>query len=285
MKTKKQFNQHAKNEFSKKFNLLQPTIFDDEWNDEVFKNHNKTYGAYQLRHQYHQQLSKAFFISVSTLTLFFLLTIVVKNKDHQLLNNILPNVFIEPEIFDFPPLDKQKPKPQLCSKPVVNAPIIISKDSTLKIQPEIKQPIFKGTQGIGSDTASGNFNGKGSGKQEGSDTKTGKSEFKKDSALLWVPEMPEFPGGLDALNKFISKRTKTNNQWRESGYDGKVVYEFVVGRDGKIRGIKIIRDGVNYGIAELNLSIFENMPEWKPGKNNGNTVSVLYHLPIKFVKE
>lgn len=90
---------------------------------------------------------------------------------------------------------------------------------------------------------------------------------------------------MDGLNKYISNKIRTNNHWRENGFEGKVIYEFIVGQDGNIRELKIYKDGVNYGVAELNLSIFNNMPLWKPGRNNGRAVSVLMHLPIKLVKE
>lgn len=265
------------------FTFFQPNILADEWNDEVFKNKNRIYGAYQLRHHYSEHLLKAFFLSVSTVILFFIFNILINNKNQIAINEIIPDVFIRPEIFDFPPVENNKPLPQLNSKPVINAPTIISKDSILKTQSEIKLPSVPISKGTGTDTSGSIL--KNGGHQSGGSVKNGTGEVKKDSIVTWAPEMPEFPGGLDALNKFISKRLKTNNQWRESGTDGKVVYEFVVGRDGKITDIKIIRDGVSYGIAELNLSIFDNMPEWKPGKNNGNAVKVLYRLPIKFVKE
>ena len=263
--------------------LLQPNLLSDSWNDEIFKPYNKSYGAYELRHEYGFTIYKALLISFSSVIIFFMATYLVnRSKPSVIINEFLP-VLIEPENFEFPTNEKSKPK--LCNlKKTDKSLFALTVDSTFDNQKAISK-LNDTSSGTGTDTT-GNYK-KGNSKIAGSNVAGDKKlvETPKDSAVSWVPQMPEFPGGPEALNKFISKNIKTNLQWRENGNEGKVIYEFVIGKDGTVRNQKIILDGVKYGVAELNLELFEKMPTWNPGKNNGHEVSVLLHLPIKLVKE
>lgn len=96
-----------------------------------------------------------------------------------------------------------------------------------------------------------------------------------------VEEMPEFPGGNDALFAYIAKELKYPEQAIEEGIEGVVFVTFVVEADGKITGVKVIR-GIGGGCDEEAVRVLRGMPNWKPGKMGGKAVRVQYHLPIRY---
>lgn len=96
-----------------------------------------------------------------------------------------------------------------------------------------------------------------------------------------VEEQPEFPGGVQKLYEFIGKNIQYPPMARESGVQGKVYVQFVVGKDGKIREAKVLR-GIGSGCDEEALRVVKMMPSWTPGKQRGKAVSVRYNLPIVF---
>ena len=96
-----------------------------------------------------------------------------------------------------------------------------------------------------------------------------------------VEQMPEYPGGKDSMMKFISKNfiySKVNQE--NPSNSTKIYVQFVVGKDGVIRNQKILK-GINTSLDKVALRVVEMMPKWKPGKQNGEPVSVSYVLPIQ----
>lgn len=92
--------------------------------------------------------------------------------------------------------------------------------------------------------------------------------------------MPAFPGGMAALRKFL-ERNLENPQDIEPGTVVSVKIRFVVGYDGKLKGFQTIEDGGEPFNNEV-LRVLKIMPEWIPGKSNGEKVSVYYTIPVKF---
>ena len=92
--------------------------------------------------------------------------------------------------------------------------------------------------------------------------------------------MPEFPGGTDALRKFLQKNLQTP-QDLQAGQSASVKIRFVVGFDGKLKSFETIDDaGVVYNNEVIR--VLKKMPQWTPGKTRGENVSVYYVLPVKF---
>lgn len=101
----------------------------------------------------------------------------------------------------------------------------------------------------------------------------------EDIIYTMVEKMPEFPGGMFQLLKYITKNLKASDQ--ESDIRGRVIVRFVVNRDGSISGAKIVR-GIDptYYDKEV-LRLVNSMPRWIPGQQNGKNVRVQYTLPIR----
>lgn len=107
-------------------------------------------------------------------------------------------------------------------------------------------------------------------------------EVVEEEIFTIVESMPEFPGGgQEALFKYLQKEMKYPQVAKENGIQGTVFVNFVVGKDGKIRDVKILR-GVNKMLDDEAIRVVKAMPSWKPGKQRGKAVSVSYNLPIKF---
>ena len=106
----------------------------------------------------------------------------------------------------------------------------------------------------------------------------------EEEVLTFVEQMPEFPGGDDALSAYLSKNIKYPKQANEQGISGRVVINFVVNENGDIADVKVAR-GIGYGCDEEAMRVVRSMPNWRPGKQNGKAVRVSYSLPITFELE
>ena len=87
----------------------------------------------------------------------------------------------------------------------------------------------------------------------------------KEDALSDMEEMPEFPGGTEALKEYLDKNMKYPAEAKEKGIQGRVIVQFVVDEKGKVTSPKIVRS-VDPSLDAEALRLIENMPQWTPGK-------------------
>lgn len=103
-----------------------------------------------------------------------------------------------------------------------------------------------------------------------------------DPAPTPAPEvMPEFIGGDGKLFEYLSKNTKYPDQAKIAGIQGKVFVQFIVDKNGKVKDVKILQ-GINSLLNNEALRVVATMPDWKPGRQHGKPVPVIYNLPISF---
>ena len=93
--------------------------------------------------------------------------------------------------------------------------------------------------------------------------------------------MPEFPGGKEALMKFISENVKYPKEAEEKGLQGRVVVRYVIEKDGSISEVEIAKSVNEYLDAEA-IRVVNAMPKWIPGKQKGEPVRVKFTIPITF---
>ena len=96
-----------------------------------------------------------------------------------------------------------------------------------------------------------------------------------------VEQMPEFPGGDDALKAFLVREIKYPPNARNMSVTGTVYVSFIVLDNGIISDVKVLR-GIGSGCDEEAVRVVKLMPNWKPGEQEGKKVDVKYNLPIKF---
>lgn len=104
----------------------------------------------------------------------------------------------------------------------------------------------------------------------------------EDQVFYVVEEMPQFPGGDIALQKYITNAIKYPVIAQENGIQGKVYVSFVVNTDGSVTDAKIARS-VDPSLDQEALRVINSLPKWKPGKQRGKPVRVSYTVPINFV--
>ncbi len=96
-----------------------------------------------------------------------------------------------------------------------------------------------------------------------------------------VEQMPEFPGGQEALMQFLRQEVKYPKEAEEKGLQGRVVVRYIIEKDGSISEVEIAKSVNEYLDAEA-VRVVNAMPKWKPGKQKGENVRVKYTLPISF---
>ncbi|WP_321373771.1 energy transducer TonB [uncultured Draconibacterium sp.] len=113
--------------------------------------------------------------------------------------------------------------------------------------------------------------------------KEGKSSYGEgDSQVFFIVEdMPEFPGGDEALRKYIANALSYPEIAQEKKIQGKVYVSFVVEKDGSVGDAKIAR-GVDPSLDKEALRVVKALPMWKPGRQRGEPVRVQYTVPINF---
>ncbi|HOG19921.1 MAG TPA: energy transducer TonB [Salinivirgaceae bacterium] len=100
--------------------------------------------------------------------------------------------------------------------------------------------------------------------------------------FLVVEQEPEFPGGMEALNKYLQTNMKYPQIAKENGISGRVWLNFVVDDKGKISKIKVVRS-VDPALDAEAIRVVQSMPQWKPGRQSGRAVYVSFNLPVNFV--
>ncbi len=108
-------------------------------------------------------------------------------------------------------------------------------------------------------------------------------EQEKDVPFVLVEQMPKFPGGENAMFKYISDNIVYPKAAQKSGIAGTVYIFFIIDKKGNVTSTEV-RRGVKGG-EELNaeaLRVIKEMPQWEPGYQNGKPVSVQLTVPIKF---
>ena len=102
-----------------------------------------------------------------------------------------------------------------------------------------------------------------------------------DSIYQIVDQMPEFPGGIDAMTGFVASNIKYPQDAIDEGKEGRVFVSFVVEKDGWVSNVKVLK-GVCESIDEEAARVVRGMPRWKPGMKDGKPARVSFQLPVTF---
>ena len=107
-------------------------------------------------------------------------------------------------------------------------------------------------------------------------------EEEEEVVFVVVETMPEFPGGQQALFKYLSENVKYPVIAQENGIQGRVICQFVVNKDGSIVDVEVVRSGGDASLDKEAVRVIKSMPKWKPGKQRGKAVRVKYTVPVNF---
>jgi periplasmic protein TonB len=253
----------------------------DDIDDLLFEKRNKSYGAYFLRKRYKRNINIAMAITIGAFLLLVSIPVIqryfMSDTDvKKPLKTVDVTALVAP-----PPLDETKPPPPPNLPPpppktIKFTPPVIKPDEEVKPeeeppkQEEMKEVAPAASTNIDPNAAV-NFN----------DAPVAVVEAPVQKPQMFVEQMPQFPGGEEALHQYLQNHIKYPNLATENKISGTVVLQFVVGTDGSISDIKTLR-GLEGGCTEEAIRVVRGMPKWTPGNNNGLAVPVYFNLPIVF---
>ena len=253
------------------------------WDDIVFENRNRAYGAYVIRNIYGRHM--LFSCVISTIIMGFILAfpcIVEYFKDQEEVKDVSLKEIKYNELAAPPPIDRNIPPPQKLDIPPPVKTITkflppkvthkeITEEEKMPTQDEIKQ----------NDTGAETVDGPGEVVPEDPVEEVVKQGNDEHVIFIVVEQQAEFPGGFQAMGKFLAKNMKYPVQARRMEIEGSVYVSFVIDRDGNISDPQIIK-GISAECDREAIRVVKLMPPWKPGKQNGKPVNCRFVLPIKF---
>ena len=104
---------------------------------------------------------------------------------------------------------------------------------------------------------------------------------KPEEVFHSVEQMPQFPGGDAALMKYLASHINYPPMAAENNVEGKVILQFVVGKDGRVGEVLVARS-VDKDLDKEAMRVVKSLPKFTPGRQNGRPVSVWYTLPVQF---
>ena len=272
-----------------------------DWCDLVFEGKNKDFGAYVIRTESPKRHTKAVIYTVLGALLVGLLAFgLIKVNEYMEQKRIADMAEQEEVLIDMSqdaeePEEQQErleqPKPEVLPEEVLKSVKVtelqIVEDDKVKKEDEIKtQDELKETE-----TAFGQKDNE-KGTEDRNVTRTLKEEVvvekpvekpkeEKEKIFTSVEQMPQFPGGDAALMKYLSSHINYPPMAAENNVQGRVVVQFVVGKDGRVGEVKVVRS-VDKDLDKEAVRVCKSLPKFTPGRQNGQAVSVWYTLPVTF---
>lgn len=247
------------------------------WDDIVFEGRNQSYGAYVIRSIYNRNLLIAILITITVIALMVYGPAIVQMlTPEEVVEKAPPKKLVYTDLSAPPPIDKPKPPPPQIQLPKLQkvikfVPPKVVKEEVVEEVPtieEIKQNEVAAVEVEGTEEVV-------------FEEPVQQVVEDENKIFMVVEQQPEFEGGYEAMMNFIRKNMRYPASARRMGIDGTVYVSFVVGKDGTINDVKVLR-GISADCDKEAVRVVQMMPPWKPGKQNGKAVFVRFNLPIKF---
>lgn len=251
------------------------------WDDLIFENRNKAYGAYAIRQNYSNELLKGALTGVGILVSMLILAGVVKNR-----TSLLPTIAdADKEICVLPPptiVQVTPPAPPQRRIRTAGANLIPVAVTHEPVEPQPEPATTSpGTEGNTDGTAAPDTGTSGA---IDTGTDLGTVAVKNDQPFVAVEIMPAYKGGMEGMIKTLKKNMRYPASARRMGKEGIVYVEFVVSDEGEIKDIKVLR-GFDLDCDKEAVRIVEKLTAWTPGQQNKIAVNVKMVLPVKFQLE
>ena len=273
-----------------------------EWNNIIFADKNKEFGAYQIRKASDRRHNLAMLFMLIGLVIVTLLVIGLnKYSDYRAEQAALAlqeqrekmmaaQLAAEQETQE----EEEMPEEQKFEQPEVEVPEEVL--ATVQVTQiaivdadKVKNEVMSMDEQKADNTARGVVT------QEGSDdadkfkavqeqvvVKEPEPQVKKEEEIfVAVEQQAEFPGGQAALMKWLSNNIRYPEAAQQNDIQGRVIVKFVVEKDGSIGAASIVK-GVDKDLDREALRVVKKMPKWQPGKNNGVAVRSYLNLPVTF---
>ena len=265
-----------------------------EWNNIIFEGKNKKYGAYEMRQSSSKRHVMAFVVCILIVIFVSFLPALIETvararqadniDDSTVLANLQKQLEEEIQKQDEIRDDAEPPPPPLKSTIQFTAPDIvdaseINEEDQMKTQDELTTSTVQisiatvaGTDEIG-----------------GVDIAELKrheeiSETKAETIHEFVEQPAVFPGGEEALMKYLHDNISYPTSAWENRIQGLVYLRFVVNKEGRISDIKILTS-VHPLLDNEAIRVVKSMPKWIPARHNGKIVNAYFILPVRFTIE
>ena len=270
-----------------------------EWCDLVFDGKNKDFGAYVIRTDSTKRHNKAILWTLIGTIVFGLISFAYVKANQYLEERKLAQQGEQKVVFiDMTP-DAEEPEPEPIEQ---EKPEVLQEEEFLKtikvtelqivedknVNP--KDEIVSIDEQIATDASAGhvtNLDGTTDknifqeAKHEVVIEEEKPVEEKPVEVFISVEQMPQFPGGDEALIKYLSSHINYPPMSAESNIQGRVVVQFVVDKTGKVGEVKVVRS-VDKDLDREAVRVCKSLPKFVPGRQNGQPVSVWYTLPVTF---
>ncbi|SKC83161.1 energy transducer TonB [Ohtaekwangia koreensis] len=255
----------------------------NDWDDLVFENRNKAYGAYEVRKSYSNNLVAGFSVSIGLSILVFIIPILSSFMSEDIIADVKP-IVTEDEtiIFEQQPYipEPLPPQPQVRQA----AAAAVSDNLQVQVTTAEVETIIPTNADIVTSVNTGDDAGTGEATPY---TGTGQgvelpSDLPAPTGPVTICEiMPAYDGGMDALYEFIKRKVRYPASARRLGIEGTVYVSFVVNSEGKVVDVKTVR-GISADCDKEAERVISLLSQWKSGVQNHRPVSVRMTLPIKF---
>lgn len=259
-----------------------------EWCDLIFNGKNKAYGAYKMREDSPKRHNIAVVLVIVIALVGFSLPTLIKMatpKQKEVMTEVTTlSQLEEPEVKqeEMKRVEPVAPPPPALKSSIKFTAPVIKKDEEVRDEDEIKSQTELTQTKVAISIADVKGNDEANGKDI-ADLKqvVTQAPVAEEKVFDMVEQMPTFPGGQAELMKYISTHMKYPVVAQENGVQGRVICQFVVGRDGKVRDVTVLKTLDPYCDKEA-VRVILSMPNWIPGKQNGQAVAVKYTVPIVF---
>lgn len=267
------------------------------WIDLIFEGKNQAYGAYKLRKGTPRRNLTSILIILAVAILIVGIFFAKRAYDAYQAAHVAQTSVTEVSALNQPKkkaeVKRNKPIVQEKKQEVVKevkssikftAPVI-KKDDQVKPEEEMKtqEELMQTNTAIGALDVKGNSeNGQvlQVAQRVADEPVQPKPEVEKKIFEV-VEQQPSFPGGQGALMAYLRDHINYPAVAQENGVQGRVVLQFVVEPNGSISGVKVVR-GVDPSLDKEAVRVVNGMPNWIPGKQNGQAVRVRFTLPVQF---
>lgn len=117
--------------------------------------------------------------------------------------------------------------------------------------------------------------------EQGATKNDARNSEQQGDIYVVVESLPEFEGGMDALNAYVASELEYPQQARRMGIEGRVDVQFVVEKDGSLSDVKAVK-GIGAGCDAEAVRVVQSAPRFKPGMQRGKAVRVRMEMPILF---
>ncbi|MDE5845020.1 MAG: energy transducer TonB [Muribaculaceae bacterium] len=272
-----------------------------EWRDLIFEGKNKDFGAYKLRSESDARHNKAVFWTIIGLIVVLAGCYVYGIYNDYKIAQREAEILAAAEMAEMAALEQEpeeeveeeevqqrveEQQPEALPEEILNTmkatEIAIAADEEVVEEIKSQDEIKESTTALGST----NFD-------QGTDDINVVREYKEEviveekapvddnQVFQSVEQMPQFPGGEGALLKWIGDHLRYPTMAAENNIQGRVVVSFVVTKTGKIGEVKILR-ARDPDLDKEAIRVVKSLPDFIPGKMNGQAVNVWYNLPVNF---